>query len=192
MNWLDVVLLLIVVLSVASRYLKRLTREVIGLASIVLGLLLGAWFYGTVAGLLSQYLASRAAANLTGFLIVFFAVVLLGVVVRAIVGKFLRVTGLSFFDHLLGAAFGALRGVLIGVALLMGILAFSPGDRPPRSVDESRLAPYMASAARVFVAMAPQELRDGFHKAYAQARDAWKQAVETRMHPARKAEKGKI
>jgi membrane protein required for colicin V production len=191
MNWLDLILLLVIVLSVITSFRKGLTRELIGLASIILGLLLGAWFYGSVAGFLARYLTSRATANFAGFLIIFFGVVLLGAIVRAIVGKFLRVTGLSFFDHLLGAGFGVLRGVLIGVALLMAILAFSPGDRPPRSVEESRLAPYVSSAARLFVAMAPKELRDGFHKAYARAQEAWKHGVAENIHSATRAEKGK-
>jgi membrane protein required for colicin V production len=189
MNWLDILLLLILALSVGTSFRKGLTRELVGLASVILGLLLSAWFYGTVAAYLAPYLASRAAANLAGFLIVFAAVVMLGAILRALLGKFLRVTGLSFFDHLLGAAFGALRGVLIGVALIMAILAFSPGNKPPQSVENSRLAPYMASTARVFVAMAPRELKDGFHKAYAQAQQAWNQTLGKQTHPAPKGGK---
>ena len=88
-------------------------------------ILLGAWFYGRVAEYLQPYVSSPTAAKLDGFLMVFFGVVLLGALVSSIVGKFLRVTGLSFFDHLLGAGFGLLRGVLVAVALIMGMMAFS-------------------------------------------------------------------
>lgn len=191
MNWLDIVLLLILAASVATSFKKGLTREVIGLVSVVAALLLGAWFYGTVAAYLAPHLSSRAAANLGGFLIVFCGVLLLGALVRWIVGKFLRVTGLSFFDHLLGAVFGALRGLLIAVGLIMGILAFSSGDQPPKAVVNSRLAPYVAYASRAFVAMAPHELKEGFRKTYGHAREAWERALRNGIHNAPQAEKGK-
>jgi membrane protein required for colicin V production len=190
MNWLDVLLLVIIGLSVVSSFRKGLTREVIGLASLVLGLLLGAWFYGNVAALLENYLKSRTAANLAGFLIIFLAVAILGAIVRGIIGKFVKVTGLTFLDHILGAAFGTVRGVLVCVALIMGVMAFSPGDKPPQSVEESRLAPYVSDAAKVFVAVAPKELKDGFHKGYDQAQEVWKKTMEKSTHPAPKAEKG--
>jgi membrane protein required for colicin V production len=132
MNWLDAVLAIIVLVSVAASFRKGLSREIIGLASVVLGLVLGSWFYGNVAAYLTRYLSSRALANFAGFLIVFCAVVVAGGIASAIVGKFLKVTGLSFFDHLLGAVFGIVRGVLIAAAVIMAVLAFAPGDPPRR------------------------------------------------------------
>jgi membrane protein required for colicin V production len=182
MNWLDAVLALILLASVAASFRKGLSREIIGLASVLLGLILGSWFYGNVAGYLIRYLSSRALANFAGFLIVFCGVVLAGALASAIVGKFLKVTGLSFFDHLLGAAFGIVRGVLIAAAVVMAVLAFAPGDAPPQAIVNSRLAPYAASTARIFVAMAPRELKDGFHKTYAEVLDAWNHTLEKDAH----------
>src|ERR1035438_3617862 len=140
MNWLDIVLLLILAWSIATSFRKGLTREVLGLASVVVAFLLALWFYGTAGAYLTPYVSSRSLANLAGFLAVFAAVMLLGSLVGFIVGKFLRVTGLSIVDHALGAAFGALRGTLIAIVLIMAIMAFSTGDRPPESVVRSRCA----------------------------------------------------
>ena len=190
MNWLDEVLAIIVVASVAASFRKGLSREIIGLASVVLGLVLGCWFYGNVAAYLTRYLSSRALANFAGFLIVFCGVVIAGGLASAIVGKFLKVTGLSFFDHLLGAAFGIVRGVLIAAAVIMAVLAFAPGDPPPQAVVNSRLAPYAATTARIFVAMAPRELKDGFQKTYAEVLEAWKHTLEKGAHKAPGTDKG--
>ena len=177
MNWLDVVVLAILAVSVALSFRKGLVREVVGLVSVVLAILLGIWFYGTAGSLLVPYLSSRALANFAGFLLVFGAVMLVGHLVSYTIGKFLRVTGLSIFDHLLGAVFGALRGLLISVALIMAIMAFSQGDKPPSSVVHSCTAPYMVDAARGFAALAPHELKNGFRKTYDQVRWAWRQAL---------------
>jgi len=178
MNWLDVVVLAVLAVSAAMSFRKGLTREVVGLASAVLAILLGIWFYGTAGSFLAPYLSSRGLANFAGFLLVFCGVLLLGHLVSYGIGKFLKVTGLSIFDHLLGAVFGALRGLLIMVALVMAIMAFSPADKPPSSVVNSRTAPYVLDAARAFAAMAPHELKEGFRKTYDQVKSAWQKALD--------------
>jgi membrane protein required for colicin V production len=182
MNWLDVVVLAVLAVSVAMSFRKGLSREVIGLATVVLAILLGIWFYGTAGSFLAPYLSSRALANFAGFLLVFGGVMLLGHLVSYVVGRFLKVTGLSIFDHLLGAVFGALRGILVSVALIMAIMAFSQGDKPPSSVVNSCTAPYVVDAARGFAALAPYELKEGFRKTYDLVKAAWGKALQEGIH----------
>ncbi|HEV3332763.1 MAG TPA: CvpA family protein [Bryobacteraceae bacterium] len=174
MNWLDVVLALILVASVVTSFRKGLSREVIGLVAVCLALVLGIWLYGLAGSYLIPYLSSRAMANFAGFAIVFCGVMLAGGLVSLFVGRFLKITGLSFFDHILGAGFGILRGMLIAVALVTGIMAFSTSDRPPASVVNSHLAPYVVGAARMVAAIAPYEVKEGFRKTYARVKSAWK------------------
>jgi membrane protein required for colicin V production len=190
MNWLDVVLALILVASMVLSFRRGLSRTVIHLVSTVLALVLSLWFYGMAGSYLLPYVSSRSAANLAGFILVFAGVLLLGGLVSWVVGKFLKVTGLSLVDHALGAGFGMVRGILIAVALLMGIMAFYPSEKPPESVVHSRMAPYMVQAARVFAAMAPHELKEGFRKSYAQVRSAWGKALGQGPQGAPDAEKG--
>ena len=178
MNWLDVILLLILIYSVVTSFRKGLTREIIGLISVIVGLLLGSWFYSSAGALLQPYVSSRTAANFGGFFLVFCGVILVGSLLSFVLGKFLKVTGLSIVDHALGAGFGLVRGSLIAVALIMGIMAFSQSGKPPDSVVNSRMAPYLVQGARVFAAMAPHELKEGFHKTYAEARSAWDDALK--------------
>ena len=191
MNWLDIVLGIILLASVLMSFRKGLTREVIGLVSVVLALLCGTWFYGAAGSFLLTYVSSPRVANFAGFCLVFVGVMLLGSLVSYMAGRFLRVTGLSFIDHALGACFGLLRGMLVAVALVMGIMAFSQGDKPPAPVVDSRLAPFVVDAARLVAAMAPHELKEGFHKSYAQVKEAWSKAIDKgiRSVPAGKKEK---
>jgi len=185
MNWLDVLLVFILAISIATSFRKGLSRELIGLAAVVLALLLGIWFYGPAGAFLIPYVSSRGIANLAGFFLVFFGVVTLGSLISYVIGRFLKVTGLRFIDHALGAGFGVLRGVLIGVALLTGVMAFSTdAEHPPQAVVESRLAPYVVEVSRVIVAMAPYELKEGFRKSYAQVKEAWEKALQKGMHNA--------
>jgi hypothetical protein len=89
----------------------------------------------------------------------------------------------------LGAGFGILRGVLVAVALIMGVMAFSKNGTPPRAIEESRIAPYVSQAARVFVAMAPHELKEGFHKTYTQAEDFWHRSEKNGIRTADESER---
>jgi membrane protein required for colicin V production len=177
MNWLDIVLALILFASVVAGFRRGLSRQIIGFVSGLLALLLGIWFYGTVGFYLLPYASSRTLANAGGFVIVFCSVLVLGAVVSHIVGRFLKVTGLSAVDHLLGAGFGVLRGLLFAIALMMLVMAFSQRDKPPEAIVHSRMAPYVVGAARVFVAMAPRELKEGFRKSYDQVKSAWSDAL---------------
>jgi membrane protein required for colicin V production len=90
----------------------------------------------------------------------------------------MKAAGLSFVDRLLGAGFGVVRGLLIAIALVLALLAFTPGKSPPSAVVHSKVAPYVIDAARVAAAVAPHELKDGFRKSYAQVKTIWGNALK--------------
>jgi membrane protein required for colicin V production len=182
MNWLDFVLALILLASGVAGLRRGFSRQIIGLISGVLALLLGIWFYGTVGFYLLPYASSRTLANAGGFAVVFCGVLLLGALVSYAVGRFVAVTGLSMVDHLLGACLGLLRGLVFAIAIILGVMAFSRGDKPPDAIVNSRMAPYIVDAARTVVSMAPHDLREGFRRTYAQVKAAWSEALEKGIH----------
>ena len=173
MNWLDYFLLAILLASSLMSARKGFSREIIGLAAALCALVLGMWFYGLAGSFLMPYVSAARVANLIGFLLVVFAVLILGWMLGWVVNRFLRTVGLSFFDRLLGAAFGFVRGLLIAIALLTAYMAFGTdidSKTVSASVLNSRIAPYVLDASRVFVAIAPMELKAGFLKQYAQVK----------------------
>ncbi|MDQ2899265.1 MAG: CvpA family protein [Acidobacteriota bacterium] len=162
----------------ASR--KGFSREIIGLASAVAALVCGLWFYGSAGAFLMPYVSSAQVAHFAGFVLVFVGVLMLGGIVGFMASRLLRTAGLSWFDRALGAVFGLARGVLVSVALITAMMAFTPvtrGGGPPEAVVQSRMAPYVLEASRVFAAIAPRELKDGFHRRYEQVKSAWGMAV---------------
>jgi len=191
MNWLDAVLGIILLASSAGGFRRGFSRQIIGLISGVLALLLGIWFYGMPAAWFAPYLSSPALASAAGFAVVFCGTLLLGGAVGMVVHRFLKVTGLSFFDHILGAGLGLVRGSLVAIAIVMGAMAFSRTDKPPRAIVESRLAPYVVDAAHLFASMAPHDLKEGFRKTYAQVKAAWNDALEKGIHGVPAGEKKK-
>ncbi|MFN0167857.1 MAG: CvpA family protein [Bryobacteraceae bacterium] len=180
LNWLDYVLLLILVGSVVSSFLNGFTREIIGLVSTIAAIVLGLWFYGLAGAFLLPFVSAPAVANFCGFLIVFIGVQLLGSLLAWVVRRIVKGAKLSFLDRLLGAAFGFARGALIAMALVMAVLAFAPGARSaeaPESVVQSKIAPYVMDAAHAVTRIAPRELKDDFNARYQQARKLIKSAA---------------
>jgi membrane protein required for colicin V production len=178
MNWLDITLLILMLMSVVISFTKGFSREIIGLISAFAAFLCGIWFYGTAAALVEPYVSSRGVANFCGFALIFIGVLIVGAIAGHILSRILKLAGMSWFDRLLGAGFGALRGLLLGIALVMAIVAFTPGkpaEKPPQAVVDSRLAPYVVDAAHLFSAIAPRELKDGFRKHYEQVKKIWEE-----------------
>jgi membrane protein required for colicin V production len=178
MNWLDILLVLVVLLSTVSAAQKGFSREVIGIGAAVIGLVCGIWFYGLAGSFLLPYVSSPQVADFICFFIVFVACVILGALVSAIIRRFVRTVGLSWFDRLLGAVFGVVRGTLLGLAVITALVAFAPTvakDSAPKSVAESRIAPYIVAGANFLIAIAPRELKDSFHIHYAELKSYWEQ-----------------
>jgi membrane protein required for colicin V production len=186
-NWLDYALLAILLISTWVSARKGFSREVIGLAAALLGLVLGMWFYGLAGSFLLPYVSSPRIANLLGFLLVIITVMLAGALLGWIVNRFLRTVGLSFFDRLLGAGFGFARGMLIAIALLTAYMAFGPevdSQTVSESLLHSRIAPYVLDASHVFVTIAPMELKSGFLRQYALVKSVLQPASPRSTSPA--------
>jgi membrane protein required for colicin V production len=175
-NWLDYILIAILLFSAIQSFRRGFSREIIGLAAMFFAFVLAMWFYGLAGSLVSRWVSSIRTANLIGFFLVILAVLLLGAVAAWIVSRVLRTVGLSFFDRLLGAAFGCVRGALLAMAFLTAWTAFgehATAGAASSAVVHSQIAPYVLSASRLFVAIAPMDLKQSFHRYYSQARSIW-------------------
>lgn len=165
MNWLDYLLALLITASVLAGLIKGFARSLVGLIAVIAGLFCGLWFYGVAGAFFYEYLSSRQLAHFLGFLMIFAAVVLLGALTGGLLARLLKWARLSWLDRFMGGAFGLVRGALIGAVIVAAMMAFAPKP-PPRSVARSHLAPYVLEAARMMVAAAPYEVRQGFRQSY--------------------------
>jgi membrane protein required for colicin V production len=180
MNWLDFVLLFLVAGSVIASFRQGFSRELIGLITMVVALFCGLWFYGSAGTFLLPYFSSKGLANFCGFVLVFVGVLIAGAIIGHLFSRLVKAAGLSAFDRILGAGFGAVRGLLLAVVVILAIVAFAPGpaDAPPRAVVHSRFAPYVIDTAHLFASMAPRELKDSFRKHYGQVKSIWDDAMK--------------
>jgi membrane protein required for colicin V production len=161
-TWLDILLAAIVVAAVIIGLFKGLIREVLGLIAAVLGLIAAGQYYPSLAVLIRTVITNQEIAAFVSFLLIFVAVVVVGWVVGGLLSKAVR-GPFKFFNHLLGGAFGFLKGVLIAGVVVLALLVFSV-DRP--TVTRSELAPYALTITSGIVQLVPQELKARFKAIY--------------------------
>jgi membrane protein required for colicin V production len=178
-NWIDAVLVLMVGLSVISGFATGFARAGIEFIAAMLGIFLGFWCYGIVAAYFLDYVSSPQVADLIGFFIIFFGLLVVGAIVGTLIAKFFRSVGLSWFDRLLGGAFGVVRGVIVAAAVATVLLAFSPTP-PPITVVDSRFLPYVTDVASVLAAMTPHQIKDAFHDTKDKAEKIWAEQASHR------------
>ncbi len=181
MSWLDLLLGSIIVLSALTGARKGFSREIIGLIAAVLALVAAAWCYRTVAYRFEPYVHSPLMASVGGFLAVFLGVLIAGALLSAVVGRILDSIGLSWMDRLLGAGFGAIRGMLMGFGVLMLFstwFAHEGNQQASAAVLHSRVAPYVMKLSGLVNRFLPADLEEKFLKQYGQIKTIWQDAQD--------------
>ena len=160
---LDWVILLIILLSVLQAIAQGFFYEFFSLAGVIVGYLLAAWEYPRAAAWYAPHVNSQWAADIAGFFTIFFVVLLLAGMLGRIARWAVHGVGLRWFDRLLGAVFGFLRGAVISTVIVLALAAFAPQWG---WLQQSRIAPFMLVSGRALIWAAPTELRQRF-------RDGW-------------------
>ena len=131
------------------------------MAGLVVGYIVAAWKYRSLAEWLESFLKNAWLAEILGFLIIFFAIVILFGMAARVARWVMKEAGLSGFDRFLGAVLGLLKGGLMVAVILMGMTAFTPTSK---LLENSQLAPYFLVVGRAAIWLAPSELRARFYQ----------------------------
>lgn len=177
-NWLDWILAVILLASVVGAVWEGLIRELISLASVVVGVVIAALGYTHAAAWFEDLTSSHNVALGLGFLSLFVATLLIGALLSVLARKLIKAVGLQWFDRFLGGVFGVIRGVAVDCILLMVMVAFSI---KMEAVQQSLLAPYVTTGARAIVLLMPREFRAHFDAGFGRLREALIQSDKKAM-----------
>jgi membrane protein required for colicin V production len=151
----------LVLLNVLTAAMQGFFSEALTLAGLVVGYIVAAWRYRGFAEWLESFLKNAWLAEVLGFLIIFFAIVILFGLAARIARWVMKQSGLSGLDRFLGAILGLLKGGLMVAVILMGMTAFTPTSK---LLEKSQLAPYFLVVGRAAIWVAPPELRARFYQ----------------------------
>jgi membrane protein required for colicin V production len=181
MNAADWIIVGAVVLSTLLAASQGFFYEAISLAGTIVAYLVASWEYYRIAARLAPHVKSEWVGDIAGFLIIFIAVVILAGFIARLVRWAMKEVGLGWFDRLLGALFGLLRGCLLVSVVLMSVTAFEPTSR---LLTESELAPYFLVVGRAAIWVAPSGLRGRFYQGLDLLRSAHQRQEASPAKPA--------
>jgi membrane protein required for colicin V production len=151
----------LILFNVVAAAMQGFFSEALTMAGLVVGYIVAAWKYRSLADWFESFLKNPWFAEILGFLIIFFAIVILFGIAARIARWVMKETGLSGLDRFLGAVLGLLKGGLMVAVILMGMTAFEPTSK---LLQNSQLAPYFLVVGRAAIWIAPSELRVRFYQ----------------------------
>src|SRR5216683_6737526 len=157
----DWIILALVVLNVVSAAMQGFFAEALSMAGLIVGYIVAAWQYQRLSIWLESFLKNEWLADIFGFLVIFFAIVLVFGIAGRIARWVMKEAGLSGFDRFLGGVLGLLKGGLMVAVVLMGMTAFTPTSK---MLENSQLAPYFLVVGRAAIWVAPSALRARFYE----------------------------
>ena len=102
----------VVLVNVIAAAMQGFFSEALSIAGLVVGYIVAAWKYRTLAEWFESFLKNPWLAEILGFLIIFFAILILFGIAARIARWLMKKTGLSGIDRFLGAVLGLLKGVV--------------------------------------------------------------------------------
>lgn len=156
MNFVDVVIVLLLVVSSLFGFRSGFIQSVCSLVGLIAGIVIASWNYQFVAFHLEHALHNHALANAAGFCIIAFLVMILASLFGMILKGIVRGVGLGWLDHTIGLIFGLLRGALLATLCIVLVAAFFPEKD---WLGGAQLAPYFLGFSQITITITPGELK---------------------------------
>jgi membrane protein required for colicin V production len=155
MNYLDLTVIAVIVLSTIFAFVRGVVRELVAIAAWIVGFVAALRFADPAAALFATFEILPAARYVLAFVLILVAVLVAGALLAMALKRIIHGIGLGGVDRVLGATFGVLRGALLAVifALIAGLTALPRHDW----WQNSMLGPALAESA---LALRPYLPRD--------------------------------
>jgi len=152
MNWLDIILVVVLVVFAFLGFRKGIIRAAVILAGMVIGVLIAGYFYVDLGDWLPG--SNTTTARIIAFLIIFIAVLALAIVVALALRKGAAALKLGFADRVLGALFGFVAGAVIcGVIMALFAHFFDVES----TIGQSWIASILLDRVPALLALLPKE-----------------------------------
>ena len=154
MTWLDYAVVGVFAASLVVGAWRGLVREVVSILGWVIAFLAANLLAGPLGPVMPQAIPSPELRIAAAYVAVFAGSLIVTALVGLLLSKIMKAAGLGGVDRMLGAGFGAARGLLIvlAAALLAGLTG------APRQVfwRDSASGPLLAQAAHALKPLLPQ------------------------------------
>jgi membrane protein required for colicin V production len=162
MNWVDLVIVVLIAWFTFSAFSAGVIREVVTIIGVALGVVLAGLFYKDLADDVRLAIDTDHAPEIISFLVIFGACFLAGQLAAMVLKQTASLLMLGTFDHLFGAAFGFLKGMVV-VELLLILFVTVPMLDLRNSIDQSTFGPLFLDGIPLLLKVLPVEFDNAVH-----------------------------
>ena len=177
MNWVDLVIVAIVAWSAFRAFRTGLIRELTALIAVVVGIFLAGALSDDLSDNLDFLITDERTRDLVAFVAIFAGTLVAGQVLSAVLSDVAGMLLLGPLDHIAGAIFGLVQGVLVVQVLLIAVAVFPTAVSVSRAVDDSRVADFFLESLPSVDRLLPERFRDA-----AGQLDEWRD-ITSRLQP---------
>ncbi len=146
LNWADWTIIAIIGVSCAVSLLRGFIKEMLSLASWAAASFVAIAFHERLATIFSKWISTPSIRTVLAFAALFALTLLIGAIINWLLHQFVIGAGLGTVDRVLGTAFGAARGLLIVLALVILLPMALPEMKQDPWWHQSRLLPYFETS----------------------------------------------
>jgi membrane protein required for colicin V production len=159
MNWLDVAIVIVIAWFTFAAFGAGIIREVVTVIAFVVAVLAAGFYYDDLAENVLLFIDDDIAANVAAFGVLFGSVALGGQLAALLLKQMVSLLRLGWLDHLAGAAFGLLKGLILVEMFLILFTTF-----PYLGLDDiirgSAIAPLFLDGGPILLKLLPSNFDD--------------------------------
>lgn len=156
MNWLDGLIVAVIIWFTFSAFQAGFIRETVTIVAAVLGAVLAGIFYQELAEDVLLFIDNDTFARIIAFGVIFGAVALAGQMLALVLKPTVNLLQLGVFDQLAGAAFGFAKAMVFIQIFLILFVTYPKWDLD-RTIDESVFGSLIIEDTAVMVKILPDE-----------------------------------
>ena len=121
MNWVDIVIIIYLCLSVISGFMQGLIRTVLSIIGLIVGIILAAHFYKQLGDALT-FISNKNVADVVAFIFILLVVMGIAALIAWFLRSLIKAIILGWVDKIGGAVLGLILGAL-SISAILAIIA---------------------------------------------------------------------
>jgi membrane protein required for colicin V production len=164
MNFIDFIILVVVIAFCIKGYLNGFIHELFSLLVIILGFSGSLLTYKEVAIRLSEFITNNNLAMIISFFLIFIVITIFLIIVRNLLVQFVVRLNLGGVDCVLGIVIGMFKGFLI-CGLILIFLFNHPFLKLDEAIENSLIFPFLKKMLEYLLTLLPEGVRVFIQKA---------------------------
>jgi membrane protein required for colicin V production len=152
MNWVDVVIIIYLALSIISGFAQGLIRSLLSIIGLIVGILLASHFYKQLGDILT-FISNRNVADIVAFIVILLAVMVIAALIGLVLRSIIKAIMLGWVDKLGGAVLGLILGALSVSAILAIVVKYTNTSL----ITDSKLAAFFLDKFPLVLVLLPGE-----------------------------------